>query len=343
MPSSALTTLLWSIAIVFLLVGLALAYLWIRYAPIIGRIFEDSPVFRPLRADPLEGGEEVRFPTADGYSLAGTYLRSRQGSRIGVIVFCHEFLGDRSSAGPYAGTLLDLGFDLFSFDFRNHGESDSEPGHSPLQWTSNRETRDLKAALAYLRNRSDADPAGVGLFGVSRGGATAMAVAAREPRVWGVVTDSAFPTRGTMTAYILRWAEIYVGTGPIWRAMPLFVFKFVGWAGRKRTERRLGRRFPDIERAVARIGPRPLLMIHGEKDNYIGPDIARGLFAHVQEPKELWIVAGAKHNRSREVDPIAYREHVENFFRRYAPRRPGTGKEANEEPDAAVGSAATGI
>jgi hypothetical protein len=36
----------------------------------------------------------------------------------------------------------------------------------------------------------------------------------------------------------------------------------------------------------------------------------------------LWIVRKAKHNRCREVDPCGYRERVEGFFRRFAPRRP---------------------
>ena len=72
---------------------------------------------------------------------------------------------------------------------------------------------DLQGALAYLRSRPDHDPAGFGLFGVSRGGSTALVVGAAERDVWGVVTDGAFPTRGTMTAYILRWAEIYARSG----------------------------------------------------------------------------------------------------------------------------------
>ena len=86
--------------------------------------------------------------------------------------------------------------DLFTFDFRNHGTSDLDPDYAPLQWTTEREIRDLRGALAYLRTRDDHDPAGFGLFGVSRGGTTALIVAAGEPDVWGVVTDGAFPDSG---------------------------------------------------------------------------------------------------------------------------------------------------
>jgi alpha-beta hydrolase superfamily lysophospholipase len=302
--------------------GAFLIYVWVRYSPIIGRIFEEAPVFSPLRVPPSLDGEGVQFRTPDRLTLDGTYFQARTDRRVGVVVFCHEFLGDRWSVQPYADELRDLGFDLFTFDFRNHGTSATDGDYKALQWVSDLELVDLRAALAYLRSRADRDEAGVGLFGISRGGGAALCVAAADPSIWAVVTDGAFPTRGTMLAYILRWAEIYVGTRMIWRRMPTWMFAFAGWAGRVSTEWRLGRRYPDVERAVARLAPRPWLMIHGEKDAYIGPEIAERFFDHAREPKQLWIVPGAKHNRCRELEPDVYRLRVLDFFRRYAPRRP---------------------
>jgi pimeloyl-ACP methyl ester carboxylesterase len=288
--------------------------------PIVVRIFEEKPMFLPLRVQPAEGGEDVRFRTRDGLLLAGTYLKARTPTRAGVLVFCHEYLSDRWSAIPYVDHLRDLGFDLFSFDFRNHGESPSDPVYKPLQWVTDHEVYDLQAALAYLRTRPDADPAGVGLFGVSRGGGTALCVAARDPGVWGVVTDGAFPTRGTMLKYIIRWAEIYVGNPYFWKAMPTCVFEFLGWAARVRTQIKLHCRYSDVERGAARLAPRPWLAIHGQKDAYIGVDIAKALFDRAGEPKELWIVEGAKHNRCREKETATYLERVASFVRRTAPR-----------------------
>ena len=139
-----------------------LAYVLLRYMPIVGRIFEEKPMFLPLRVEPAEGGEDVRFRTRDGLFLAGTYLKSRKSTRAGVLVFCHEYLSDRWSSLPYVDHLRDLGFDLFSFDFRNHGRSPSDPDYQPMQWVTEHEVYDLQAALAYLRARPDADPAGVG-------------------------------------------------------------------------------------------------------------------------------------------------------------------------------------
>jgi pimeloyl-ACP methyl ester carboxylesterase len=266
-------------------------------------------------------------------SLVGTYYQARTAERVGVMVFCHEYLSDRWSFAPYCDSLRDQGFDVFTFDFRNHGGSGVAPEYKPLQWVTEYELRDLQAALAYLRSRSDRDPAGACLFGISRGGSAALCVAAKEPDVWGVITDGAFPTRGTMWAYMHRWADIYVGTHLIFQILPAWLFDVVlhmmGWSSRIRSEWRLKCRFPDVETAVARLSPRPCFMIHGEDDAYISAAIAQRFFGKARDPKHLWMVPGAKHNRCREVDPEAYRAQVADFLQRYAPRRPLPARKAD--------------
>ena len=74
---------------------------------------------------------------------------------------------------------------------------------------------------------------------------------------------------------------------------------------------------------MARLAPRPWLMIHGERDTYISPEIARGLFDRGKDPKELWLVPDAKHNRCRETRPGRLRRaSSSSFLERFAPRRP---------------------
>ena len=306
-------------------------YAVIRYAPVISRIFEEKPMFLPLRVGAEPGGEEVRFDSTEGIRLAGTYYRTRADRRVGVLVFCHEFLSDRRSFRPYADGLRDRGFDVFTFDFRSHGESDPDPDYRPLQWVTDHEVADVRAALAYLRSRPDHDPAGSVLFGVSRGGSAALCASVDEPGVWGVITDGAFPTWGTMFAYIHRWAEIYVGTHLVFRLLPVWLFNplvaLIGRSARRGSERRHGCHYASVERAVARLAPRPWLLIHGQKDAYIGPEIARRLFDRAGTPKDLWIVPGAKHNRCLSVDPAAYQARLVDFLGRFGPIRqlPGLG------------------
>ena len=65
------------------------------------------------------------------------------------------------------------------------GRAIAIPATLRMQWTTDHEIRDLRAALAYLRTRDDHDPAGFGLFGVSRGGTTALIVGRRRARRLG--------------------------------------------------------------------------------------------------------------------------------------------------------------
>jgi pimeloyl-ACP methyl ester carboxylesterase len=299
-------------------------YLTVKYTPKIVRIFELQPLFVPLRVNPVEMGEPVGLRSEDGLRLSGRYFRARTPKRAGVLVYCHEYLSDCWSYYPYIDHVRDLGYDIFAFDFRNHGTSARDLSYNPLQWTSDREVADLRAALAYLRSRPDRDPAGIGLFGVSRGGTTALIVAADEPDVWGVVTDGAFPTRLMMITYIIRWSEIYVRSPFLLSLVPLWLYNLLAWVGRVRSERRHNCSFVEVETAVKRLGPRPWLMIHGERDAYVGPEIARALFECGQGPKELWIVPDAKHNRCREREPEAYAARILDFLDRYGPRRPIT-------------------
>lgn len=311
----------------------ALIYTIVRFTPIVSRNFQRPPLFQPLRVEPMTGGEDVRFRADDGIELHGTLFPARSPARLGVVLFCPEFLGDRWSFQPYAEPLLDAGFDVFAFDFRNHGDSDSEPDYDPLPWVSDREVLDLKAAIATVLARPDADPAGLALFGISRGGSTSLRVTADEPRVWAVVTDGAFPTRGTLRVYMSRWAEVYIPWKIIARNIPMWVIDLVWWCSRHLSQNRLNRHFPDVEQAVERIAPRPWLMIHGARDNYIVPEIAERLFDHAGEPKESWIVAGARHNRCREMAPEEYARRLTDFLVKHAPRTAATAPaEAGPQP-----------
>ena len=47
-----------------------------KYLPHVERIFQEKPLFVIPRGQPVDGAEEVSFPTADGLTLRGCYLRT---------------------------------------------------------------------------------------------------------------------------------------------------------------------------------------------------------------------------------------------------------------------------
>ena len=91
---------------------------------------------------------------------------------------------------------------------RGQGDSDAQPGYEPRQWVTGYETRDTQAALAYLKARPDADPKGIGFFGISKGGSAGVIVAAADPYVRCCVTDGIFSTRRTVILYMQKWVAI---------------------------------------------------------------------------------------------------------------------------------------
>ena len=295
---------------------LALYTVWVCYQflPTIMRVFEETPLFVPPNEPPDPGAENVRFQTSDGLWLQGSWFPPYMGPCRGTIVFCHEYLSNRWSCRPYAEPLRESGFQVFAFDFRNHGESQSLPGYDPMQWATAHEVVDLRAALAQVRGRVGSQDHRIGLLGISRGGSAGILAAALDPSVRAVVTDGAFPTHFTQFSYMIRWAGIYAGHLHIYQLTPSWYYSILCWIARFLGGRRHGCRFPRVERAVRKISPRPLLMIHGEKDSYIVEEIARKLFAHAAEPKEFWLVPGAKHNGAIQVAGEEYARRLVAVF-----------------------------
>lgn len=336
MLGTILAVLLASLAVLVLLgLGLRL-YVCLRFLPTIVRIFEEVPFFSVLAAEPAPDAEELSFPTSDGLTLRGSYWPTTAPERIGVILFCHEFSSRRWSCRHYCGHLRDSGYDIFTFDFRNHGESDALEGYEPLQWVTEYEVADVNAALRYLRQRDDISPRGVGIYGMSKGGAAALAAAAHRNDVAAIVTDGAFPTHGMQVVYMRRWVAIYSQDGfwlerlgvwlertaarwmpPISPWRPNTQYDLLARTARRISERRRNCRFVDVEGAVERLGCRPWLMIQGERDSYVLPEVARELFRYAGSRSKLWIVPMAKHNKSIQVAAQRYRKELCGFFDRY--------------------------
>ncbi|MCL4203976.1 MAG: alpha/beta fold hydrolase [Pirellulaceae bacterium] len=261
---------------------------------------------------------ECEFRTRDGLTLRGSYLSRRTPERLGVIVFCHEFGGDRHVAAPYMAELLDEGFDVFAFDFRNHGESESMPGYKPRTWATHYEVLDVMAAIEYLRSRDDADPAGVALVGLSRGGSAAMSAASRTNGIWALITDGAFVSRWVTTANIRRFMPQFVRLAPVLTRLPWFVHVIYGTLVHDLVARKVNHPCINLVSDVRRLRP-PSLMIHGARDSTIPVELAYRLWRRLPNRARLWIVPKSSHNRSLRSNPVRYRQRICRFLKNHAP------------------------
>lgn len=298
--------------------GLSVMYLYVRwkYMGFLTRIFQEKPLFVVPRGEPDPRAEEVAVTAADGLTLRGCYFPTPAAQRRGVILFGLEFGSNRWACRQYCQALIENGYDVFAVETRNQGESERDPNYEPLQWVTDRDVSDMRAAVAYLRARPDADPNGIGIFGISKGGSTGVLVAANNRWVRCVVTDGAYGTRTTMVPYMQRWIQIYSGSRRMQKVLPSWFYGMIGTVGVKRVARNRGVTYPSVEKAAGRLH-RPLLMIHGEADAYIKPEMAKSLFERASGPKSLWLVPKAKHNQALHVATEEYNRTVLEFFDRH--------------------------
>lgn len=283
----------------------------------------------PLARTPLDferlAGEPVSFLAYDGLPLQGMLIRAcADRPRRGLIVFAHEFCADMFSCARYCRPLQEAGYDILTFDFRGHGQSECPPDYTPRQWVTDREVDDMRGAVAFaqrwLEQRGLAPE--IGAFGISRGAGAAILVAAENPGVRAIISDGGFSTDTTIEGYMKRWAYIFAKVRFVYENHPPTFWRFLRWAMIYFARREFKCRFPSVRKALARMPPRPILLIHGERDSYVPVEQSRRLYALAGQPKALWIAPGARHNQAVVHHPDFYRQLTIAFFDRHLARVP---------------------
>lgn len=277
-------------------------------------IFEHQPPFAVEAFPPNPHAERITFPTSHGLMLQGSLIRQDFQPPRGLIIFCPELGANRWSAAAYCEGLLDSGFDVFSFDFRNQGDSDPMPGYEPIHWLTEFEVDDVLAAIAFAQSRDDLHDVPLGLMGVSRGGAAALVAAARSSAVRCVASDGAFSAHGMLLHYAHRWGRLYF---PEWflRLLPEWHLSMTVSIIRWVSQVRRGCLYASLERVLPLLQDKPVLMVSGERDTYVIPEITRRLYQCTGRHTEaVWIVDGAKHNLARQVNPVEYNRRMVEFF-----------------------------
>jgi fermentation-respiration switch protein FrsA (DUF1100 family) len=138
------------------------------------------------------------------------------------------------------------------------------------------------------------------------GGATAIRAAARYPQVQVLVAESTFTSIEDNVS-----ESITALTG-----LPPFPFApLVVWFGEREAGIDIGQVSPvDV---ISAISPRPVLIVHGERDAVISAKNALRLYAAAGEPKELYLIPNAGHGGLPQAQPEEYQRRVVGFFDRY--------------------------
>ena len=224
----------------------------------------------------------------DGLTISGQLYLPGRGDRTPypTVCICHGIPAkspDPSDRGYplLAERICHQGFAVFIFNFRGTGASGGNL--DILGWT-----RDLKAAIDYLCALPEIDRSRLLLLGFSGGAAVSAYVASQDKRVSSIVT-CACPAEFTFFLNADEPQSI------------LDHFRSIGTIRDENfpqsTEEWLGG-FGLVSpiRYVAGIAPRPLLLVHGNKDEMVDVSHAYKLYDSAGEPKQIVIVDGADHN-----------------------------------------------
>jgi pimeloyl-ACP methyl ester carboxylesterase len=260
---------------------------------------------------------------SEGVRLVGDLYRpdgSAPGKRRAGVVLCHGYTGVKDLYLPdNARVLTQAGYCALTFDYKGWG--DSEGPRSRLAPYSR--VADVQAALTFLGAQPDVDPARLGLYGTSYGGATVVWTAAIDPRVQCVVSvvgigngarwmrsvrrpdewhDLLSRSAGDRVKRVQEGKSELVAREDI--LLPDRQSAQLAAAARSRSPAAVSQiplEYVDDtlqfnpEWVVDRIAPRPVLFVTTDDDRLVPPEESIQLHARAGEPKKLVILKGYGH------------------------------------------------
>ncbi|MGC9536926.1 alpha/beta hydrolase [Streptomyces sp. UG1] len=248
----------------------------------------------------------------DGLALAG-HLRLPDGpGPFPAVALTGPFTGVKEQVtGAYAERLTQAGFVTLAFDHRGFGASQGRRGHEDSQG----KLADLRAAVAALAARAEVAEDRIGLVGICLGGGYAMRAAATDPRVRAVAgiagaynSPARFAQgmgidsyRTALASFLDRYDDSLPAVAPDGAEAAMAgeePYAYYGtergaapsWANEVTRGSLHSLMTFDALGAADLLGATPLLIVHGETDDYCSPDLARAMYERATGQKEIrWL------------------------------------------------------
>jgi fermentation-respiration switch protein FrsA (DUF1100 family) len=255
---------------------------------------------------------------SDGIALSGRLRLPPGDGPFPGLVLTGPFTGVQDQVvGTYADALRRAGFATLAFDHRGFGGSGGRRAHEDSQG----KLTDLRAAVGVLVEHPQVDR--VGIVGICLGGGYAVRAAAQDPRIEAVVgiagaynSPARFAAgegyRPALRSFIEQYDMMLPAVAPdggeaaMAGAEPWAYYgtergEAVGWRNAVTRGSLHSLMTFDALGAADLLGDVALLVVHGRRDDYCSPDLAREL--HERAGGEIVWVDCAEHIDLYDVEP----------------------------------------
>ena len=195
-----------------------------------------------------------------------------------VMLYLHGARFNVTGSAPRMRRMQALGFSVLAIDYRGFGKSTAALPSEASAY------EDARAAWDWLAQKYPDRPRYI--FGHSLGGPIAINLATEVTDESGTIVESTFTSIADVVSNS-RWG---------WLPVSLLITQ----------------RFEAV-RKVDKIGS-PLLVVHGDEDHLILPDLGRKLFDAAVQPKLFMLVEGGSHHNTNVVGQQQYRRALAQLF-----------------------------
>lgn len=238
-----------------------------------------------------------------GYNISCQLLEDGEyehiGEKVKIIILVHGVTWSKYSSIKYAHIFIKRGYKVLVYDHRNHGLSGKAPTTMGYY-----EKYDLKTVIDWCYNKFGKDIS-IGTHGESMGAATVLAHLEIDERPEFIIADCGYSDLPKLLKYQLK------------KKYNLPSFPFVQVAG-VLIKIRAGFNIKNVKpiKVVTKC-KKPILFVHGEKDDYVPTYMGIELFNAKKDKKELYIAPNAKHAEAIVKNLNEYEKVVHNFLAKY--------------------------
>lgn len=248
--------------------------------------------------------DKVETKTSDGIKLSA--WRFKTNNPKGIVIILHGMQGmDGGSLLDFGKFFKEEGYDAFLLDMRAHGYSSGD--EIGLGYT---EVRDVNSLLDWIKTKEEYKNKKIIVYGLSMGGSTAINAAAARKDIDVVISVSAYESFESQIIDYMIKANIPKAVINIYKPCFRLVLLLKYCMNPVKNS---------PINTIEKISPRPILLVHGDKDSQISVQQAYDLKEKAGGNSELWIVKGKDHLVVADIlseENAWYRDKILEFIKK---------------------------